>query len=134
MVDGFHLHLGYEVAVSIAHQGTNPYIGALFICPYITRVIRHMGLLQGTDCMRIVKRFAAMSLETLRSMGMPQRVHTARGVEYRVQQSTSSTAASEVLPVGEDTPVPPLTDTTLCPRSRSPSRISDYIICSTTTF
>lgn len=70
MVDGFHIHLGYEVVVSITHQGIDARIGALFVCPYIIHVIRYVGLLQGTDCMRIVGGFLALSLETLRSLGM----------------------------------------------------------------
>lgn len=41
-----------------------------------------MGILEGTDRMRIVCGVASMTLDTLRSMGMLQRVQTARGVEY----------------------------------------------------
>lgn len=72
IVDGFHLHLGYEAAVYIAHYGTSPYNSILFFGPYITQIIRHMGLLQGTYRMRIIEGFAAMSLETLSSIGLLQ--------------------------------------------------------------
>lgn len=84
------------MAVSITHQGISLLIGALFVGPYITCVIKYMGLLQGTDRMRIVGGFAVMSLETLRSMGMLYRVQTARGIKYRVRQSTALTTASDV--------------------------------------
>lgn len=64
MVDGFHMHLGYEVAVSISHHGTNPHISALIIGPYITCLVCHMGAFLGTDRMRVVGGVAPMSLET----------------------------------------------------------------------
>lgn len=70
MVDGPHLYLGYEMVVSIAHHETSLYIRALFVNPYATLVIRHMGQLQETDRTRIVGGFAMMSLETLRSIGV----------------------------------------------------------------
>lgn len=44
MVDGFHLHLEYQVVISIAYQGTSSRIGALFVRPYITRLFKHIGL------------------------------------------------------------------------------------------
>lgn len=53
MVDCFHMHLGYEVVVSISQQGTSPRIGALFVDPYITWLVRHLGAVQGTDLMRV---------------------------------------------------------------------------------
>lgn len=84
IVDEFHLHISYEVAISIAHHGTNPCIGALFVGPYITGVIRYVDLFNGTNRIRIVGGFAAMSRETLRSMGMLQHVYTTTRVEYRV--------------------------------------------------
>lgn len=85
MLEGFELHSGYKVAVSIAHQGTDLRIGALFIIPYITRLVRGMCILEGTDNMRMVGGVASMSLETLRSMGMLQSVHTAHEVDNWVQ-------------------------------------------------
>lgn len=84
MVDGFYLYLCYEVVVSISHQGISPCIGALFVGPYITHVIRHMALLPGTNRIRIVGGFAAMVLKTVRSMGMLHRVQTARRIDYLV--------------------------------------------------
>lgn len=45
MLDKFQLRLGYEVNVSMAHQGTDPHIGTLFVSPYITRLVRGMGIL-----------------------------------------------------------------------------------------
>lgn len=79
MTDGFHLHLGYEVAGSISHQGAIPRIGALFVGPYISRLIRYMRILEGNDRMRLVGSVTPMTLETLRSMGMLQRVQTVGG-------------------------------------------------------
>lgn len=49
MLDKFELNLGYEVAIYIAHQVTNPLIGSLFVNPYITRLVRGMGILEGTN-------------------------------------------------------------------------------------
>lgn len=80
MIDGFHLHLGYEVVVSISHQGTDPHIGALLVSPYITCLIRRMGIMEGVDRMRVVSDIAPMTLETLRPMGMLQHVITTRGL------------------------------------------------------
>lgn len=117
MVDAFHLHLGYVVAVSIAHQGTTPRIGALFVSSYITSAIRHMGHLKGIDRMMIVGGFAVMSLEILRLMGMLQRVYSARGVYYRVCQSTALTPTSDVPPAEDDAPIPP---PLLPPHARDP--------------
>lgn len=45
MLDRFYLHLGYDVVVSIAHQGMDPCISTLFVGPYITLMIRGMGIL-----------------------------------------------------------------------------------------
>lgn len=87
MIDGFYLHLGYEVAVSILHQGTDPRIGALFVGPYITHLIRCMGILKGADRLRVVGGVGAMTLETLSSMGMLQR---------RQPTNSSSVAASDL--------------------------------------
>lgn len=61
-MNGFHLHLGYEVAASISHQGINPRIGALFVGPYITRLIRRMGILERVDRMRVVCGVASVTL------------------------------------------------------------------------
>lgn len=65
MVDGLYMHLGYEVAVSISHQEADPRIGALFVSPYITHLVRHLGALQETNRMRVVGGMAPMSLEIL---------------------------------------------------------------------
>lgn len=65
MVDGFHLHLSYEVDVSISHQGTDIWVGFFFIDPYITWLVLGMGILEGTQRMRIVGDATLMTLETL---------------------------------------------------------------------
>lgn len=122
------------MAVSITHQGISLLIGALFVGPYITCVIKYMGLLQGTDRMRIVGGFAVMSLEILRSMGMLYRVQTARGVKYRVRQSTALTTASNVPPADDDAPTLPLPATTSRYRSHSPPHAMDHITNSSTAF
>lgn len=85
MLDEFELHLGYEVAISIAYQGTNPRIGSLFVGPYTTRLVRGIRILEGTNRMSVVEGVASMSLETFKSMGMLQCVHNVSGVEYQVQ-------------------------------------------------
>lgn len=114
MVDRFHLQLGYEVAIFIAQQGLDPSIKDLFVGPYITHLVRHMGILQVPDCMRIVRGVARMTIETLRSMGMLQLVLTTRGVEYRVKKPTdsSSTVASYLPPTGDAVPTSPQPGTT----------------------
>jgi len=108
MVNGFHLHLGYEVAFSIQRQGTNPRIGAIFVGAYITRLVRQMGLLPGTviSGMRVVGGVLPVSIETLRSMGMLHRVQTARGIEYQIRRDT-------------DPPAPPAS--TSAPTTSAPS-------------
>lgn len=82
MVDGFQLHLGYEVIVFISYQGIDPRIGTLFVGPYIMSLVRRLGILEGTNRKRIVGGIAFMTIETLRSMEMLQRVLTRRGAEY----------------------------------------------------
>lgn len=74
MMDGFHLHFGYEVAIYISHYGTNPCIGSLFVGPYITHLIRCMDVLERIDRIWVISGVASMTLETLQSMGMLQRV------------------------------------------------------------
>lgn len=65
MVDGFHLHLSYEVDVSISHQETDIWVCIFFIDPYITWLVLGMGILEGTQQMRIVGDVTLMTLETL---------------------------------------------------------------------
>lgn len=79
MMDGFYLHLSYEVVVSISNQGTDPRTGTHFIGPYITRLLRRMGILEGTDMIRVVGRVTSMPLETFRLMGMLHHVQIAKG-------------------------------------------------------
>lgn len=43
MLNVFHLHLRYEVEVSIAHPGTDPRIGTFFVSPYITWLVMEDG-------------------------------------------------------------------------------------------
>lgn len=45
IVDSFHMHLGYEVTVSISHQGTSPPIGTILIGLYITQLVHRLGAL-----------------------------------------------------------------------------------------
>lgn len=70
MLDGFEQHLGYKVAVSIVHQEIDPRISFLFVGPYITRLVRGIGILEVTNRMRVVGKVISMSLDTLRLMGM----------------------------------------------------------------
>lgn len=85
MIDRVEIHLGYEVGVSIVHQGTNPRIGSLFISSYITQLIRGMHILEGTNQMKVVGGVTFITLTTLRSIGMLQCMHIARGVKYCVR-------------------------------------------------
>lgn len=104
MVDWFHLHFGYKVAISNSHQGTNPRISSLFIGSYVTRMIRYLGILEGTNRMRIVGSIASMTLEILSSTGMFQHVQTARRAEYGVKRHTdSSLIIASVCPLAGDT-------------------------------
>lgn len=47
MVNGFHLHLGYEVTLALHYYGADPRIGVIFSGPYITLLIQGMGLQEG---------------------------------------------------------------------------------------
>lgn len=140
MVDGFHLYLDYEVAISISHQGTDPRINTLFVGPYITRLVRRLGILEGANKIRIVGGVASMTLEILRSMGILQCVQTPRGAEYKVKQhiDPSSTAAADILPAGDPAPSSPPHTTIAYQRSRSPpcnlSSYLDQVTCSSATF
>lgn len=84
MLDVFEVHFGYKVVVSIAHQGTNPRISSLFVGPYITRLVKGMGILEGIGKMRMVGAVASISLETPRSMGALQHVYTAQRIECHI--------------------------------------------------
>lgn len=46
-MDGFNLHMGYEVVISIAHQETDPWVNIFFISPYITPLVQAMGIVEG---------------------------------------------------------------------------------------
>lgn len=50
----YPLHLGYFFANMLAHQGYYVCLGAIFTGPYITRLIRGMGLIERTQGMQIV--------------------------------------------------------------------------------
>lgn len=108
------MHLGYEVVVSISQQGTSPRIGALFVDPYITWLVHHLGAVQGTDLMRVVRGVALVFLEMLCLMRMVHKVQTIRGTEYRVMP-TDDTPATDTA-----TPSPPSQATYSRPRSQSP--------------
>jgi len=96
MVDGFHLHLGFEVAYYIHRQGTNPRIGAIFVGPYITRIIRSMGLLPCDiiSGLRAIGGVLPVTIETLRSMGMLRRIQTAQGIMYQVRRDPDLASTS----------------------------------------
>lgn len=85
MVDVFHIHLGYEVTVSISHHGRSTRIDALFISYYIIHLVCHLGIFQGTDQMRVVGGVDPMSLKMLHLMRMVHKVQTIRGTEYWVR-------------------------------------------------
>lgn len=100
MLDGFQMHLGCEAAVSIAHQGIDPWTWSLFVSLYITRLIQGISILEGTNRIRVICGVAPISIETLRSMCMLQSVRTTRGVEYRVRwpADTAAPAIPDSLP------------------------------------
>lgn len=62
MLDGFYLYLGYKMAVSITYQGTDSQISFLFINPYITKLVKEMGVLEGTYRIRVVGEVALCPL------------------------------------------------------------------------
>lgn len=62
MVDEFHLHLAYEIVVSIFHQGTDPWVVVFFMGPYIIFLVPKMGILEGTHRIRIVGKVPRITL------------------------------------------------------------------------
>lgn len=44
IINGFHWHLGYEISLAIHHQVIDHRVGVIFTGPYISRLIRRMGL------------------------------------------------------------------------------------------
>lgn len=44
VVNGFRLHLGYQIAIAMHHQATDPRVAFIFAGHYITQLIQGMGL------------------------------------------------------------------------------------------
>lgn len=110
-VGSFHLHLRQEPVLSIYHQGTDPRVGVLFVGPYISRLVPGMGLLEGTQRMRIVGGYTPIISEILRFMGMLCVTHITRGTEYRVRDVATTIALapnSPLAPIFQRSPLIPL--------------------------
>lgn len=62
-------------------------MGAFFVGPYITHLVRHMVTLQWIDRMCVIWGVTPITLEILRLMRMVHRVMTAGEVEYHITLS-----------------------------------------------
>lgn len=76
MVDRFHLHLGYEITLAMHHNEIDNRVGVIFATPYISQLIRGMGLRGGVSGMRIGYGSDPIILDTFRTMRMVQAVRT----------------------------------------------------------
>lgn len=76
-------------------------MGAFFVGPYITHLVRHMVTLQWIDRMCVIGGVTPITLEILRLMRMVYRVTTAGEVEYHITLSEdlpdTATAAPPLL-------------------------------------
>lgn len=76
------LHMGHFFTDILAHQGKFVHLGAIFTRPYITQMIRGMGLIEHTQVMKIVGTIALLGMLTLVSI----RIVEKRGNTYLLTQ------------------------------------------------
>ncbi|WP_375706372.1 hypothetical protein, partial [Bartonella sp. CL2QHWL] len=60
ILERYPIHLGHLFAELISHQATSTRLGAIFAGPYITRLIRGLGLIEHTQGMRVVSAVAPL--------------------------------------------------------------------------
>lgn len=70
MVDYHPIHLGHVLANFLAHQGQHMHPSAIFVGPYVTRLMQEMGLLECLKGLSTIKTQAPLGNETLYSIGM----------------------------------------------------------------
>ena len=91
IVERLPIHLGYIMADLISHQGHYPRLAKIFTGPYITRLIRGMGLIDRTQGMQVAGGTISLRLTTLCSMGL---VSVRNGVYFIVRPDQSSSDES----------------------------------------
>ena len=70
MFERYPIHLRHLFADLIAHQGQYAHLGMIFVGPYITLLIRGMGLLERTRTMDVIGDMAPLGTSTLLSIGL----------------------------------------------------------------
>lgn len=93
MADRFSFHLRHIVAILHHHQVIDSLVGIIYASPYITCLVRGIGFLEGTSCMRMIKVFFLITIDTLWLMGMLQLVRTSTGVRYCIIRTEASSLA-----------------------------------------
>ena len=88
IVERYPIHLGHLFATLIAHQGISIRLGSIFVGPYITRMIRGLGLIELTRGMKVVGSIAPLGMPTLLSIGMVRK----SGTTYRLKQHEGRSA------------------------------------------
>lgn len=76
------IHLGHLIVVLLAHQGTLICFGVIFTEPYITHMIRSLGLIELTRGMRVVGFIELLGMPALLSMAIVER----SGTTYRLKR------------------------------------------------
>lgn len=107
IVEQHPIHLGHLVAEAFLRQGQRTKLGAIFVGPYMTRLIRCMGLLKCTRGMTMVGDVAALGPATLRVIGLVER----KDGSYIFMRHLATGESSQREPVKtdskpEDTPTP----------------------------
>lgn len=64
------LHLRYVLAKFIIHQGKHTLLGTIFVRPYITRLIRGVGLMDWLEGQEVVGSMTSHGMDTLHYIGM----------------------------------------------------------------
>ena len=109
IIEHYPIHLGHLLAELLYHQGTHSRLGAIFAGPFITRLIKGMGLLDQTQGMKIVGSMTPLGVQTLVSMGIIERVgdrirlvqtQGARAQDPGPSQETDTESESEAEPSG----------------------------------
>lgn len=73
IIERYPIHLGHLFAELFVNQGTYTRLGSIFAGPYITHMIRGMGLIEHSRDMHIVGGFSPLGMATMFSMGMVEK-------------------------------------------------------------
>lgn len=69
-------HIGFVLTTVFHHQVTNPRASTIFASPYITSLLRGMGMLGNLDQLTVVDGYNPITFHNLQKLGLPMPEHT----------------------------------------------------------